>query len=875
MKSRGLRSNCPSHFQTILRMCSNSVVAIIVCLLLMAQHQYLYAQQSTDLVAMLEGEFTVSPMVLSPSGTITLSRWWVRNAGNSTVTFTVGLYVSADPIINRSDRSIVRRKHTLKAGETETWRDLPHSLCRLALESGAYYVGILVDDDDTVFESNEANNVLVIASPMTIRILPPVKADLIPGSSNLGGPLVFAPGDIRDAVAGQLMPPNVAPGGTLLLNGWQVTNSGTQDAPGFRVGYYLSNDATITREDTLLGCAGISELRAGETYRAGIASGELQLKEDIVPGDYFVGILVNDLNEVGELPQGSATNNFISTPVRVLRVASDKKTVFRVEIKLTTGTGSNHGTNDGVYVSLNSQGNKTWLDYTRNDFERGHTDRYDLVLNNVNQLGDIQKIEIGKDGTDGLCIKKVELFVNRRLRMYTSNFTSCRWLDTNTARTITIPYSSLRRHSDWQNFGTVIPEELKQDDILSLIQAYVGDGIHGQVEWNGIHGQIKWRGPVTVRKKSEDTIGIKLGFRAEIPGPDMTADGAVDLSISCQCGGIRMDFSKPQVTVDSHIASEVLTLGFINLLDRFLSKKLRDELGEELHKMSQSFHTGLGLCPTISVSDQVDVKFTLPEIRNDLKITTDSSDPLPTVRPGEAVVVKQIISNGDRGNVHGVSFHTESYLASSTSPLPQHLSDLIPSAVSLGHTSARQSKCDEALTIAQEVRLPATLQCTAYAPGSNIPAVGKQYYLLSHIVSLSDVYPSDNIMASVLHVGLPDLELSARVERLNRLPGRTSIVFTPSIRNRGVFQSGAARYRAVVSRTPSIDNVIKWFPPREIELLLPGNVLSMEREQLNIDDSEMGRLPFFVGIYVDQLDGQPECDLKNNYTLLHVSRPNQ
>lgn len=163
--------------------------------------------------------------------------------------------------------------------------------------------------------------------------------------------------------------------------------------------------------------------------------------------------------------------------------------------------------------------------------------------------------------------------------MYTSNFTSCRWLDTNTARTITIPYSSLRRHSDWQNFGTVIPEELKQDDILSLIQAYVGDGIHGQVEWNGIHGQIKWRGPVTVRKKSEDTIGIKLGFRAEIPGPDMTADGAVDLSISCQCGGIRMDFSKPQVTVDSHIASEVLTLGFINLLDRFLSKKLRDELG--------------------------------------------------------------------------------------------------------------------------------------------------------------------------------------------------------------------------------------------------------------------------------------------------------
>lgn len=400
--------------QTIRRH-SNFVVTVAICLLLLAQGHNSSAQQSIDLVAIMVGgaEFTVSPIVLSPSGTITLSRWQFRNAGNSTVSFTVGVYVSQDPIISRSDRLIDRQKHELAGGELASWGNFSHSLSRLALDPGEYYVGILVDDLNTVSESNETNNILVTALPMTIRILPPVNAELIPSNPlGVAGPTVFAPGDVKDAIVSPGRMANVAPEGTLVLSRWRVANTGTQDAPIFRVGYYLSSDVIITRQDTLLDSTVIDGLKAGSVYQTSLSAGEIRLPAHISPGDYFFGILVDDLGEVGELGEGKEANNSISTPIRVVNAPSDGTRVSRVQIRLKTGTGSNHGTNDDVYVSLNLAGNKTWVDYARNDFERGDSYLYDLVLEHVVGLGDIQWVEIGKDGTDGWCIKEVELRID-------------------------------------------------------------------------------------------------------------------------------------------------------------------------------------------------------------------------------------------------------------------------------------------------------------------------------------------------------------------------------------------------------------------------------------------------------------------------------
>ena len=71
-------------------------------------------------------------------------------------------------------------------------------------------------------------------------------------------------------------------------------------------------------------------------------------------------------------------------------------TVWRAELVLHTADVEDAGTDDSVFILLNSAagdtqpgGNRTWLDYARDDFERGATHSYDLGTVSVGELGDI------------------------------------------------------------------------------------------------------------------------------------------------------------------------------------------------------------------------------------------------------------------------------------------------------------------------------------------------------------------------------------------------------------------------------------------------------------------------------------------------------
>ena len=87
------------------------------------------------------------------------------------------------------------------------------------------------------------------------------------------------------------------------------------------------------------------------------------------------------------------------------------------------------------------------MDYGRNDFERNNAHNYDLVISGMTELRDIQQLQIGKEGSDGLCIEKVELFINNDELMFSKNFgnTNCHWLDNDNGHTsITFDYEDLR-----------------------------------------------------------------------------------------------------------------------------------------------------------------------------------------------------------------------------------------------------------------------------------------------------------------------------------------------------------------------------------------------------------------------------------------------
>ncbi len=87
--------------------------------------------------------------------------------------------------------------------------------------------------------------------------------------------------------------------------------------------------------------------------------------------------------------------------------------VWRAQIEITVADIANAGTDDTVFVSLNKN-NYTRLDYARDDFKRGDTFTYDLLLDNVARLANITELSVGRqvDKNDSLRLSGFRLLIN-------------------------------------------------------------------------------------------------------------------------------------------------------------------------------------------------------------------------------------------------------------------------------------------------------------------------------------------------------------------------------------------------------------------------------------------------------------------------------
>jgi hypothetical protein len=112
------------------------------------------------------------------------------------------------------------------------------------------------------------------------------------------------------------------PGGSLRLQPWTIRNQGTSrtSASGgwFANGYYLSTDPTITSEDRQL--KGLTDtdaadLEPGESYTVA-GDNEIVIPEDVKPGTYYFGVLIDRSNRVDEVDE---TNNALSVRIGIVK----------------------------------------------------------------------------------------------------------------------------------------------------------------------------------------------------------------------------------------------------------------------------------------------------------------------------------------------------------------------------------------------------------------------------------------------------------------------------------------------------------------------------------------------------------------------------
>ena len=111
--------------------------------------------------------------------------------------------------------------------------------------------------------------------------------------------------------SGILVTGHAVPGGTVSLSQYVVTNVGTAAAGPFVNGYFLSVDNTITTTDRQLfglAAAELSGLAAGALFR--FPADEVTIPDDLAPGEYFVGVVVDYTNLMDEAAEFNNTAAF-------------------------------------------------------------------------------------------------------------------------------------------------------------------------------------------------------------------------------------------------------------------------------------------------------------------------------------------------------------------------------------------------------------------------------------------------------------------------------------------------------------------------------------------------------------------------------------
>lgn len=231
-------------------------------------------------------------------------------------------------------------------------------------------------------------------------------------------------------------------------------------------------------------------------------------------------------------------------------------TVWRIQITLRTADVSDAGTDDAVSISLNGgdslpAGNLTWLDYGREDFERGDVFTYDLNLEGVKEGSDITRIAISKEGNDAWCLEGFSLAVNGTpiYDEYFGNTASlCRWLDAHSSPYI-VSHAMLRSHPLWVIYESPDVREIAglnfdepgyvtatltfpRDELESRIESIVGHLLRDidEAYWGSLHG----RGHVEVSKAAvygDHTISVDLDLAGDVP---LWFDPEIDIDFDLQ-----------------------------------------------------------------------------------------------------------------------------------------------------------------------------------------------------------------------------------------------------------------------------------------------------------------------------------------------------
>ena len=205
----------------------------------------------------------------------------VKNLGTATAAAsTLRWYLSADNVITTADTPLASAATPSLAGGKLT-KIGASAAVPASVPAGTYYIGAIVDPDNALAETSDANNALAGAT-----IVVSYSVDLV-----------------MTATAG---PTSGATGQNLTFTGTLMNQGASGTSVGVTVGFYASTDTTITINDTKIASITVSPIAAGQSAPVSVS---VALLPGLAAGSYTIGAIADPDKLV---PESSDANNALA-----------------------------------------------------------------------------------------------------------------------------------------------------------------------------------------------------------------------------------------------------------------------------------------------------------------------------------------------------------------------------------------------------------------------------------------------------------------------------------------------------------------------------------------------------------------------------------
>ena len=273
-------------------------------------------------------------------------------------------------------------------------------------------------------------------------------------------------------------------------------------------------------------------------------------------------------------------------------VASPPETmpVWRIQIFFETFNTPDAGSDDSVRVELNPN-NGTWVDSPLDDWEIGSR-TYDLRLDGISKVSDIDYLRVSKTGSGGWCIGRIRLIVNG-VAIYDEQFPSGHWLD-NCCGHSTVYFIEdyfMRQRAEWVNYvAPVRPDIVPVGHMRSRIQCLFGDFLTGPTALG-----FRNSNPISIATLDSNSwrVNVDLDDASWVWFPDVDVD--FDLTVAWMGSGI---FLRPDFRVENlNVNGTSWPGGDEESARTFMINDFRPRLNEMMKAFSYRVGTGFQLAP--------------------------------------------------------------------------------------------------------------------------------------------------------------------------------------------------------------------------------------------------------------------------------------